>query len=126
MNYSILIAQFVGPIYLAIGLGILLGNVNMKKLMDDFMKSDGLMYLGGLMAFAFGIAVLRVHNVWVQDWTVIITIFGWLSLIKGVTLVAFPNKMREFSKKLVTNQYITFATWFTLIIGGFLTYVSYF
>lgn len=126
MNYSILIAQFVGPIYLAVGLGMLLGNINMKKLMDDFMKSDGLMYLGGLMAFAFGIAVLRVHNVWVQDWTVIITIFGWLSLIKGVTLVVFPGKMREFSKQFTSPQYLTFITWFALILGGFLTYVSWF
>ncbi len=41
-------------------------------------------YLSGLLMFVAGLAVVRVHNRWVQDWTVLVTLTGWFLLFLGL------------------------------------------
>jgi hypothetical protein len=37
-----------------------------------------------------GLLIVVSHNIWVKDYRVVITIFGWLSLVKGIAYMAFP------------------------------------
>jgi hypothetical protein len=41
-------------------------------------------YLSGLLLFVAGLAVVRAHNLWVRDWTVLVTLAGWFSLLFGL------------------------------------------
>ena len=34
--------------------------------------------------------------IWAKDWTVLITIIGWVSLLKGIILIAFPQSISSF------------------------------
>jgi len=36
------------------------------------------------------------HNIWVKDWRVLITLIGWIAVIKGVLLIAFPQLISLF------------------------------
>jgi hypothetical protein len=47
MENAIFIAKIFGIIYLAIGLGIILNPGHLKKIMDSFIKSAGLMFIAG-------------------------------------------------------------------------------
>jgi 1,4-dihydroxy-2-naphthoate octaprenyltransferase len=41
-------------------------------------------YLSGVLMFVGGLAVVRAHNHWATDWTVLVTLSGWLFLVLGL------------------------------------------
>jgi len=41
-------------------------------------------YLSGVLMFVAGLAIVRVHNLWVRNWTVLVTLTGWLFLLLGL------------------------------------------
>ena len=98
MENSILLAKIFGSYFIIVALGGLFNLKTYQKILDDFCKSSALIYFGGIFALLFGLLVLAFHNVWVANWTVIITIFGWGGLIKGAWLIIFPNTVVKFSQ----------------------------
>ena len=52
-------------------------------------RAFGLTY--GYLSLFLGLASVLLHNDWVMNWHVLITIFGWLALIKGVLVIAWPE-----------------------------------
>jgi len=41
-------------------------------------------YLSGTLMFLGGLAVVRAHNHWARDWTVLVTLTGWFFLALGL------------------------------------------
>lgn len=41
-------------------------------------------YLSGVLMFVAGLAIVRAHNRWVWDWTVLVTLAGWFSTTLGL------------------------------------------
>jgi len=41
-------------------------------------------YLSGTLMFVGGLVVVRVHNQWKRDWTVLVTLCGWFFLLLGL------------------------------------------
>ena len=40
--------------------------------------------LSGVLVFVAGLAIVRAHNRWARDWTVLITLSGWFGVILGL------------------------------------------
>jgi hypothetical protein len=56
-------------------------------------RAFGLTY--GYLSLFLGLTSVLLHNVWVANWHVLITIFGWLALTKGVLVIAWPELSRN-------------------------------
>jgi hypothetical protein len=41
-------------------------------------------YLSGVLMFVAGLAIVRAHNHWARDWTVLVTLSGWFALALGL------------------------------------------
>jgi hypothetical protein len=41
-------------------------------------------YLSGTLMFIAGLAIVRAHNHWVRNWTVLVTLSGWFFLFLGL------------------------------------------
>src|SRR5262245_64327568 len=41
-------------------------------------------YLSGVLMFVGGLSIVRAHNHWSRDWTVLVTVSGWFSLLLGL------------------------------------------
>lgn len=41
-------------------------------------------YLSGVLMFVGGLAIVRAHNHWVRNWTVLVTLSGWFFLGLGL------------------------------------------
>ncbi len=55
----------------------------------------------GYITFLLGLVTVVLHNIWIADWRVTITILGWVTLFKGITKIGFPghvNKRAQFFK----------------------------
>lgn len=104
MNIAIFVAQVLGPLYLVIAIGILVDAGQYRKMMNAFLDNPALVYLGSIMALAAGLVLVNLHNVWVAGWPVIITILGWLALLKGIILLIRPEPLLRFSAFWFSND----------------------
>lgn len=121
METSIFVAKIVAVLYIATGLGMIINTKYFKKAMKEMYKSHVAAFLGGIMALAVGVVLVSVHNVWVMEWPVLITLIGWAALLKGVFLFLAPKQMLKNSKFVIDKmQLIGFgALIFGLVMGYF-------
>ena len=90
--------------YLAIGIGILINPDIYKKLFEDFIDNGTALYFGGVMALIIGYLLVTFHNVWEMDWHLIITVIGWIALIKGVLILVQPKMMIALTKAITKKE----------------------
>jgi len=123
---SFIIAQILGPAYVVIGMGLLLNTANFQRILEDVSVSPAFAYLAGLLALIFGLVILVFHHAWNTDWTLIVTLFGWLALIKGSLLVTYPGVVLRFSQRVLARS-VTFRAWaiVLLVLGLFLSVKGY-
>lgn len=49
----------------------------------------------GYITFLLGLVTVVLHNVWVMDWRVSITVLGWITLLKGIEKIGFPDRIQR-------------------------------
>ena len=127
MQTSIFLARLIGPVFLVIGLGMLLNSDGYRATAKEFLKSRALIYLAGLLALVPGVAVVLTHNVWVFDWRLIITLFGWLLAAGGVFRILFPQQVMKIGKQLAGNDnYMLGASLVVVVLSVVLIYYGFF
>ena len=92
MPTSIFLAKLIGPIFLAVGIGVLANATVYRELAEDFLRSHVLVYLSGLLLMTAGMAIIITHNLWVRDWRVLIALLGWLTAIGGALRIVMPQR----------------------------------
>jgi len=126
MDTASFVAALIGPIYIVVGIGILLDPNHYRRMMEEFLRSPALVYLGGAMALAAGLSILYFHNSWSGDWRVIVTILGWLACLKGAHLLIFPGHVSQLWTPLVSRPHWLRATSIAIIAFGiFLSLAAY-
>ncbi len=100
---DIQIFQIISLVYLTIGIGILINPDFYKKLLESFIEDITALYFGGIMALVIGYLVVAFHNTWTKDFSVIITIVGWIALIKGILIIVRPKIMIALTKAIVSK-----------------------
>jgi len=123
MDLSLFLAQLFGLIYVAVGIGILNNPKRYRAVFDDMMDNGMLLYFGGVISLCVGFTLVTFHNLWLSDWTVLITILGWLALLKGLVLIVCPKCMIEFSQGMLKNLHTIGVG--TLIFGLILAYFGF-
>ena len=112
------IFQIISIVYIAVGLGIFINPGFYKKLFEDFIENAAVLYLGGITALVVGYLILAFHNTWTMDMSVIITIVGWLALIKGVVILIQPKIIITLSKAILQKENILKIEAIAVIILG--------
>lgn len=126
MDSSTLLARLIGPYIIVIGVSLIFNQNIFRKIMEEFPKNPSLVFITGLLTFVAGLAILLFHNIWVADWRVLITIFGWIALIKGIMLVVLPGTLLKTTKIYSDNFKLVLIPWVIMIlIGIFLTIKGY-
>ncbi len=90
MDASIFLAKFWGW-YLIIYFTLLLVYPKRIKQLFEYTKDEKFIIIISFLAIILGLLNIIAHNIWVLDWRIIITLFGWFTLLKGITLFAFPT-----------------------------------
>ncbi|MEO1240431.1 MAG: hypothetical protein AAFX54_00860 [Pseudomonadota bacterium] len=123
---SIVLAKLIGPLLLAVGVGALLNRQFYQSMVADFLKNSGLYYLSGAVALVVGVAIVAHHNIWAADWRTIITVIGWIAVIRGVARLAAPTVGMKLASGLAANaNLLTAGAVLIAIVGGILTYFGF-
>jgi hypothetical protein len=126
METSIAIARIIAIAYLSIGFGLIISKSYYENQFERIVNNAGVLYLGGFMGIVFGSLIIEGHNFWVNNWTVLITIIGWLSLIKGIVLLIFPNQYLPLIKPFYKPKNINGFAIISLALGLLFGYFGFF
>jgi hypothetical protein len=114
MTDSKAIAQLAGPTLLALSASEAL---NLHIWAANLVQVT---YLDGLVLFAAGLAIVRVHNFWPRGWPLLVTLVGWGSLALGLFRM-FAPQARQGGPNAATHAILAIL----LGLGAFLTWKGY-
>lgn len=122
MDVPIFFAKFFAVLYLCIGFGALFNKKHFRKVLEEFHKNTGLDYLAAIVSVILGFLMVSAYNVWTWNWTVLITIFGWMALLKGVIHLLFPEFSMKMIERLLKSKLVETAGPVCIIIGVIFAY----
>lgn len=97
---------------------------NTIDVLDAFFASAALMWTTGVFTLLVGLVVVVTHNRWSGGaLPIIVTLYGWIALVKGLTFVWLPASSEQaFYNALHFSQYFYWYFIVSLVIGAYLTY----
>ncbi|MBW2970507.1 hypothetical protein KY319_05275 [Candidatus Woesearchaeota archaeon] len=121
MDISIFFARLWGSFFIIFGLLFIITRQLGKTI--EMTKDKAFVISTGYITLIMGLVTVILHNVWVADWRVVITVLGWSTLIKGIMKIGFPEHIRKqaqrFKKKQVLSAIIL------LFLGAWLFWMSF-
>lgn len=128
MMMSVMLAKLLGPLLLIVGLGVLMNPSYIPAMIDEIAtgKQQTLLFISGFFTTICGLLLVLAHNFWVANWSVIITILAWLTLVKGATIMLFPRWSMALTVAFKGKSGL-FAVWgvVAVILGLVLSYYGF-
>jgi uncharacterized membrane protein HdeD (DUF308 family) len=88
---TIFLGRLLGLYLIAISIAMLASKRRTLATLDEMARSGPWMLFSGMVAMAAGLAIVLGHNVWTGGaLAVVVTLFGWAALLKGVSLLLVP------------------------------------
>jgi hypothetical protein len=126
MRTSQTIARLIGPVFCAIGIGMLANQAVFREMAGQFVEGLPFIYFSGILALVGGLAILNFHNAWTNDWRSVITALGWLMTFGGFFRIIAPQLVAFLGEGLLAHPwFLTGAGVVLLALGGFITFKGY-
>jgi hypothetical protein len=123
---AILIARLIGPLFAALGLGLLLNATFYAAAVGEGAHSPVLIAITGMATLVAGIAILNAYRAWTADWRVLVTVIGWLFIIAGLIRLILPTLAETLAPAVYSGPAaLMVAGVVVLIVGGILSFEGY-
>lgn len=126
MEISFFLAKVLGLYLAIIGLYMFIMPEHLRRVVDDILSNRGLFFLSAIIALILGILLVISHNEWIFNWRVLITLIGWISLLKGITNMFIPHLTTQFTERYFNSDFayriagvISFSFGMILLYCGF-------
>jgi len=88
---TVFLGRLLGLYLIAIAVAMLASRRRALATLDEMARSGPWVLFSGMVATAAGLAIVLGHNVWTGGaLAVVVTLFGWAALLKGVSLLLVP------------------------------------
>ena len=120
MELSLFLAKLFGFYLLIISAIWLLYKKQFESAIKDMFFSSGLLAFSGFFNLFFGLAIVIAHPIFEANWRGLITLFGYLALVKGVVRVAFQSYCQKMLAKMLKKE--TLIVIIMVVVGAILLY----
>jgi hypothetical protein len=126
MQASIFLARLLGPALLIVGVGMLTHRAHYRAVIAEIVGSRALFYMISAIGLVAGLAIVLVHNVWTPDWRVLITLFGWINVVRSALSVLLPAQaMALTSRTDASEKTVLIASLTALVLGAVFCFFGY-
>ena len=87
-------------------------------------QTPPVVYLSGVLLFVAGLAIVRAHNIWVRNWTVLVTLCGWAMLILGTVRMFAASRYQRTFAETASWVFLVLET-ALIIVGVYITFKAY-
>ncbi|MCX6760025.1 MAG: hypothetical protein NTW46_01630 [Candidatus Nealsonbacteria bacterium] len=121
MEITFFLARFWGSLFMILG-GLSVGAKLLGRIIE-YTEDKTITISTGYITFLLGLATVVSHNIWVADWRVAITILGWVTLLKGIEKIAFPDRINKKAQMFKGGQ--VFWGGIIFLIGAWFFWMSF-
>jgi hypothetical protein len=127
MSTSKTIAALLGPTLVVTALALLVNFETASLIIGELSHSPAVIMIAGYITFVPGLAIIYFHNKWDRNWSLLITLFGWVALVAGLIRILFPTQLAAMMEKIAPHAGSLFpmVALIMLLIGGFLSLKAY-
>ncbi|MCR6645051.1 MAG: hypothetical protein NVV62_11385 [Terricaulis sp.] len=123
---TFIIARILGPLLAICGVLLITQTARLLSAMTDFMASDALMLLAGVLDLIFGLTLLALHQRWNSFSAFIISALAWMMTIEGAILLLAPELIQRFAGLVLAYaQVLPILGCVFALIGVWLAYVGF-
>ncbi|HTV93994.1 MAG TPA: hypothetical protein VMG98_14910 [Verrucomicrobiae bacterium] len=107
-----------------IAVGMLVNRQSTLDAVTALFADQALMWVTGVFTLLFGLWIVLTHNRWSGGGVaVIVTLYGWIALIKGLLFEWLPLPMQAgFYQALHLEQFFSWYAVVALVLGAYLVY----
>jgi hypothetical protein len=116
---TIQLARAYGAGILIVALAALLTPASMSAAIADFEKSPAVTFIAAIFALVLGLALVMLHSLWTDFPAILVSLLGWVILIKSILLFAAPQGLLKFGAAAASSD-SRIRLWgvFALILGA--------
>ena len=124
MNTLNFVTELWGIFMVVVPLALLVNQGLIRKIFT-FAEDELVLLFGGMISFMIGVASVLSYNVWTANWGTVITVFGWIAILKGICLLFFPAWSKKMHNMLKDKEWISYLLLVAVFIGLFLSYAGF-
>jgi hypothetical protein len=119
-------ARVLGPYLVIVTVTAVARGSHMQTLLSEFSSNSVLPWVTGAFVLLSGLVVVALHQHWRGPAAVIVSVLGWLTALKGLFLLTFPQTYISLADFAVDGL-----VWWraglvvTALIGLYLTYIGW-
>jgi hypothetical protein len=122
MLLTILLAKVFGLYMLIAGLAMLTNRSHMMLAIVALAKDRGSQLVAGTVALFFGLLIVNIHNVWGPLPASLVSLIGWLGVLKGIAYLALPEaKLTKLMHMVSERKWYMVDVAIAVVIGLYLT-----
>jgi len=119
------ISRLIGLYSILVALSMISHRQATVEAVTKLLHDPSMTFVLGVITLAAGLAMVLVHNIWSGGaLAVIVTLVGWLALIKGLLFLFLPPDVEAefFLKELHYHQLFYVYVGLSIVVGAYLTY----
>lgn len=101
---TIYLARFWGSLFMILGGASVVAGFLGRVI--GYAKDKTITISTGYITFLLGLITVVLHNLWVLDWRIAVTILGWTTLFKGIEKIVFPERVHKKAQMFKKMQWI--------------------
>jgi hypothetical protein len=122
---TIFLSRLIGLYCIVIALSMMTRRQATVETVTALLQNPSMMLIVGIITLAAGLAVVLAHNIWSGGaLVVVVTLVGWITLIKSLFFLFLPPEMEAgfFLGQLHYRQLFYLYTAISLVLGVYRTY----
>jgi vacuolar-type H+-ATPase subunit I/STV1 len=122
---TLFLSKLIGLYCILIGLSMMTRGQATVETVTALLQNPVMTLILGVITLAAGLAMVLAHNIWSGGaLTVIVTLVGWMALIKSLFFLFLPHEMEAgfFIGQLHYRQLFYLYSAISLVLGVYLTY----
>ncbi|MGP0074226.1 MAG: hypothetical protein ACLPWF_20120 [Bryobacteraceae bacterium] len=122
---TLFISRLIGLYCVLVSLVMFSQKQAMVDIETTLVHNPAMLFIGGIITLVAGLAIVLSHNVWSGGaLPVVVTLLGWIALIKGVLLLSPGTTIGFWESMRYEQLYYLYAS-ISFVLGAYLTYQGF-
>ena len=121
------LSKLIGSFFLVVALSAIVGKASFVATLSLLVHDRPLLLIVAMIVLTVGLALVLAHNVWSGGVTpLVLTVVGWLILIRGVVLLLLtPDTVAKLFEMVRFADFFYLYDGIALALGLYLTYAGF-